>query len=61
MLHSETETGSVRKCRAGCAQCCDDPWRDVMNSKMYRELELPAGSKLLTKHYFVAARHAANP
>ena len=22
----------------GFSQCCDDPWRDVMNSEMYREL-----------------------
>lgn len=34
------ETEPVKKYRIGFAQCCDDPWRDVMNSEMYRELEL---------------------
>lgn len=26
------------KYRVGFSQCCDDPWRDVMNNEMYREL-----------------------
>ncbi|HRK80030.1 MAG TPA: substrate-binding domain-containing protein [Saprospiraceae bacterium] len=34
------ETTPEKKYRVGFAQCCDDPWRDVMNSEMYRELEL---------------------
>jgi signal transduction histidine kinase/DNA-binding response OmpR family regulator len=34
------ETAPEKKFRVGFVQCCDDPWRDVMNSEMYRELEL---------------------
>jgi signal transduction histidine kinase/DNA-binding response OmpR family regulator len=34
------QASDVRTYRIGFSQCCDDPWRDVMNGEMQRELLL---------------------
>jgi signal transduction histidine kinase/DNA-binding response OmpR family regulator len=40
VLQSCQEAATVKTYRIGFSQCCDDPWRDVMNGEMQRELFL---------------------
>ncbi|PTM13384.1 MAG: hypothetical protein DA408_07205 [Bacteroidetes bacterium] len=40
LLCSCTEKASDKRLRVGFSQCCADPWRDVMNGEMQRELFL---------------------
>ena len=37
-LQSCQQESTVKTYRIGFSQCCDDPWRDVMNGEMQREL-----------------------
>lgn len=41
-----------KKYTIGFSQCCDDPWRDVMNNEMARELAFHPEVKLLTQVSF---------
>ena len=45
-LYGCQENFVVSKYKIGFAQCCNDPWRDVMNSEMARELAFHPEIKL---------------
>ena len=37
-MHSCQQAATAKTYRIGFSQCCDDPWRDIMNGEMQREL-----------------------